>query len=166
MRKYVAYLIIFLLPLLLCACSTLFGSKEQAKKVTVMVNSTATVNPDSLGQNAPIAVTFYQLSKENAFMKANYNDLNNNSNKVLGDTLIEKTTWVIPAGTDNKKFSLTIQPGCHTLGIVAAYRDLSNKTWKTTLSCHAAHSGVNVWVNAKQLLVKKREHIDLRTIRL
>lgn len=140
---------------LLSACGLFKPNLEQPQKVTLNVQTTTDVNQDILGQAAPIALTFYQLTDQKHFSQADFSDLKTNVTKTLADTLLNQKTVVIPAGV-SEKIALTLQPGCEVLGVIAAYRDLQHKTWRTTISCGALRSGLKIQVDSHQLLLEKK----------
>lgn len=110
---------------------------------TFDVNSANYLNPDINGLASPVIVTIYQLKTAYAFSQADYQSLTTNSEKVLGDDIIDKSDFAV-APSDDFSTSFKVYPNTSYIGIVAAYRDQSSVSWHKVVKLE--HIGGSVYV--------------------
>lgn len=122
----------FLLSLLLCSLSGCAIFKKSGPTADIDISAVEYLNPNINGQASPIVVTVYQLKSPYNFKQANYHELVSNSAKALSNDLIDKTTLEVRP-SENKTISVPLSPNTNYIGIMAAYRDIENSNWHTTL---------------------------------
>ena len=95
------------------------------------MTAAADVNPDATGKSAPVAVRIYQLASTAAFEQADFFQLYNNDQAVLGaDLLGRDEVTVTPGGT--QQLVKDLKPGVTAIGVVAAFRDIQHANWRAT----------------------------------
>lgn len=91
--------------------------------------ASADANPDAGGAAAPVAVRIYQLSSTAAFNQADFFQLYNNDQAVLGaDLLGRDEVTITPGGT--QQLVKELKPGATAIGVVAAFRDIQHANWR------------------------------------
>jgi type VI secretion system protein VasD len=131
MKKNIAY---GLMLILLTACQP---------KMRLIVESAHYLNPDINGHAAPILVTVFQLKNSYTFSQANYDALLSNSSSILGDDLIDKTSFEVRPGT-HLKITENLYNNTHYIGIVAAYRNPNISSWHKMLSLKNPAQSVDI----------------------
>src|SRR5215468_9275595 len=93
------------------------------------ITAAADVNPDAGGNAAPVAVRVYQLASTAAFDQADFFQLYNNDQAVLGaDLLSRDEVTITPGGT--QQLVKDLKPGATAIGVVAAFRDIQHANWR------------------------------------
>ena len=110
------------------------------------VSSAGYLNPDINGQASPVLVTVYQLKSGYAFQQADYQSLTNNAAKVLGDDIVDKSSFeVVPSATDSQ--TIKVYPDTKYIGIVAAYRDPNSVSWHKVVPLKKAGDSISINLN-------------------
>src|SRR5262249_11320020 len=116
------------------ACAALSGcggvSAPPAPTVAALtMTAAADANPDAAGNGAPVAVRVYQLASTAAFEQADFFQLYNNEQVVLGADLVGRDEVTIaPGGT--QQLVKELKPGVTAIGVVAAFRDIQHANWR------------------------------------
>jgi type VI secretion system protein VasD len=97
----------------------------------VAIAAAADVNPDASGQPAPVAVRVYQLASTAAFERADFFDLRQNDQAVLGADMLGRDEFLITPG-GSQQLSVEMKPGAKYIGVVAAFRDIQRANWRAT----------------------------------
>lgn len=97
----------------------------------VAITAAADVNPDLGGKAAPVAVRVYQLASTAAFNKADFFQLYQNDQAVLGADLIARDEFLISPG-GSQQLHAELKPGASFIGVVAAFRDIQHANWRAT----------------------------------
>ena len=97
-------------------------------KVNIRLNGSDYLNPDLRGRPSPIVVRIYELKNAVNFTNADFFSLYNDAKSVLGDDLIAVEEMEL---SPRQRIHLRYRVSANSqyVGIVAAYRDLSNTTW-------------------------------------
>jgi type VI secretion system protein VasD len=99
--------------------------------VSLMVQTSATVNPGENGRPLPVVVRLYQLKNDGAFKAASYDLLYKDDQGALGSDLADKPTAVTLRASDQTVITLMVSHDVRFIGIVAFYRQYDNGTqWK------------------------------------
>jgi len=114
---------LLLLTVVLTGCS--------APKVKVNLSSTATLNLNNNDEALPVVVRIYQLSDNQAFEDASFEDLWKSDISVLGNTLLRKEIVVLDPASQ-QKIELERHDMARYVGIMAAFHDQSNDSWRIT----------------------------------
>jgi type VI secretion system protein VasD len=95
------------------------------------VTAAADTNPDAGGNAAPVVVRVYQLASTATFDQADFFQLYNNDQAVLGaDMLGRDEVTITPGGT--QQLVKDLKPGVTAIGVVAAFRDIQHANWRAT----------------------------------
>ncbi len=107
------------------------GSPPPPTIADVTITASADANPDVAGRGAPVAVRVYQLTSTAAFEQADFFELYQREQEVLGADLAGRDELLItPGGTQQLRKEL--RPGVNYIGVVAAFRDVQNANWRAT----------------------------------
>lgn len=131
--------------LILAACMlsgcALFG--PNVPHANIRMQSAKYLNPDINGTPSPIVVTIYELKNQFSFTQASYDALATNSASVLGSDLIDQQTIEVRPNS-YQSVTQTLSPNTKYLGIVAAYRNIDQSTWHTTVPVNANTSSMTI----------------------
>jgi len=115
--------------ILVAAC----GSPPPPPPVTTPVQltfvATAEINPDVAGHAVPVVLRYYQLGATGAFEAADYFQLHDKDAALLGQDLLDRQELPLTPGA-TRTVSFEAKPGTKAIGVVAAYRDIDNATWR------------------------------------
>jgi len=95
------------------------------------IAAAADANPDAGGKAAPVAVRVYQLAGTAAFEQADFFQLYNNDQAVLGADLLGRDEVTITPG-GSQQLVKELKPGATAIGVVAAFRDIQHANWRAT----------------------------------
>ena len=127
LRNIIQLLLLGTIVIVLAGCITMATAGKT--RATLNIQSVQYLNPNINGQASPVRLTIYQLKSPFNFRETSYQELINNSNKVLGNDLIDKQTIEI---RPNLRSSSTISLSNNTeyLGIVAGFREIDSADWQ------------------------------------
>lgn len=119
---------------IILACLTACASigKPAAKSAVATIQAQSIINPNALGQPAPLVVIFYQLKDINNFNNAEFFSLYQNPQQTLGSDYITSRQAIILPG-ETKKLTLALQPDTCFIGIVAAFQQLNSAVWQAII---------------------------------
>jgi type VI secretion system protein VasD len=143
-------LILGLLYLLVVAgCSSVSSVKAS-------MNADKRVNPDINGRPSPIVVRLYELKSLSVFNNADFFNLFEQDVALLGGELMMRDEFFFQPG-ETKLLERELQPDTRYLGVIGAYRDIENATWRrsieidvneeTTFVIEFGKSGINILKN-------------------
>lgn len=107
-------------------------SDEEGIKVDIQVMTSLNVNPNTAGNAAPIQLDFYQLSANTEFNQADFFELVQKPEDVLGDKLIQRNQHMLYPDTVTT-LQMKLDSNLKYFGVVASYRNLDSKQWRATL---------------------------------
>lgn len=90
------------------------------------------LNPDITGRPSPVTVKVYQLRSAGGFESSDFFSLYNQAATVLGADLVSATDMIVRPG-ESKKFDQEIDPKTRFVGVVAAFRDIQNASWRAVV---------------------------------
>jgi type VI secretion system protein VasD len=102
---------------------------KEPTKLLLKIEATASTNPDESGRPSPIKVRLYELKDSNNFAEADYFGLNTGDKTILGADMLGKDEFILRPG-ESRTIERTSHNQTTSLGILAAYRDLPNSTWR------------------------------------
>ncbi|ASL44492.1 hypothetical protein bAD24_I13495 [Burkholderia sp. AD24] len=122
--------------------------------VTLSLDASATVNPDSLGRPAPILVGIYDLKTTAAFTASGFAPLQDHAKASLGDDLVAFEQLILRPG-EQRTLERTGDARAHSLGVVAGYRELNRHVWRVAIALPAAAEPglLALWPSEPQRLV-------------
>jgi type VI secretion system protein VasD len=89
------------------------------------------LNPDNVGQPAPVVVRYYQLSDVEPFNHAGFYPLYDQDENTLKQTLLSRGETLVPPG-GSRTVEVELSPATRAIGIVVAFRDVRNAIWRAT----------------------------------
>jgi type VI secretion system protein VasD len=116
-------LVPFLAMALLSACASL------PAVVHVNVTAAQNLNPGPGVEANPAQVRVYLLKEASRFSNADYFQLADKEQTVLGDDLLTRNEVIIHPG-ETKQIDLRTKPGARFVGAAVAYRNIDQATWR------------------------------------
>jgi type VI secretion system protein VasD len=114
------------------------------------------VNPDATGRPSPVQVHVFQLNALSGFQEADFFKLTENGASTLGRSLLGTEQFVLKPG-QKRAWSQEVPMGTRFLGVVAAYRDLDNASWRAVVEIPPNKTtAVEGVLNAKMLTLKPK----------
>lgn len=92
----------------------------------------ADLNPDLNNRPSPLVIRLYELKTPDIFTSADFFSLYAKADEVLGTGLLDQVELIIKPG-EQRSLERTLNPETRYLGLLAAYRDLDNATWRTVI---------------------------------
>jgi type VI secretion system protein VasD len=89
-----------------------------------------TINPNRDGRASPVTVVIYHLKSAEAFMLADFFNLYQADSGVVAADLIKRIDMQVQPG-QSLELSSEFDPETTHIGILAAFRDIDNATWRT-----------------------------------
>lgn len=124
-----------LTPLILAATFGLNGcagdkpsSPENERRGALELIAHGTVN-----QGAPLKITLMQLTRQDLFLSAGYQDLQHDALNTLPDSLLTRESVYMLPGDGMRFLSLRLAPGARYLGLFAEYKDTGRQRWRIAL---------------------------------
>lgn len=115
---------------LLAGCSTL-SPYSHLTKLDLRLTASDQLNPDLNGRPSPIVVRLYELNHAVAFENADFFSLYERAKETLAPDMIAMEELELRPG-ETLELKLSVQRGSRYVGVVAAYRDLSQTVWRST----------------------------------
>lgn len=117
--------------LMLTGCSTL-SPYSHLTKLNLKLTASGQLNPDLNGRPSPIVVRLYELKHAVAFENADFFSLYERAKESLAPDMVATEELELRPG-ETVELKLSVQQGSRYVGVVAAYRDLSQGSWRYTL---------------------------------
>jgi len=121
--------------LLLVGCSTLSPYSSQTK-LQLTLQSSEYLNLDINGRASPLVLRLYELKHPAAFESTDFFSLYERGKEVLGPDLVNSEELELRPG-QNLELKLTVGPDSRYVGLLAAYRDLSDTRWRYVIGVRA-----------------------------
>jgi type VI secretion system protein VasD len=97
----------------------------------ISIAASADANPDAAGRGAPVAVRVYQLTSTAAFQQADFFELYQRDQEILGADLAGRDELLVTPG-GMQQLRKELRPGVNYIGVIAAFRDIQNANWRAT----------------------------------
>ena len=95
----------------------------------VRINATDRINPDARDRASPVVVRLYELVVRDTFQNADFYELYDNPEKVLGDKLVSVREIVLKPEQQWEK-SLDLDGRTRYLGMLGAFRQIEKADWR------------------------------------
>ncbi len=128
------------LLLLLSGCA-----QNTTPQAVFSLNTAKYLNPDSSGRASPLVIDIYQLTRVDAFKKANFKPLNEQAADVLGAALLDRDSVELKPD-ESRTLHETITKGSRFLGITAGYRNIEQAHWRAIVALPKAYKAINITV--------------------
>jgi type VI secretion system protein VasD len=129
---------------------------SSVSSVKASMNADKNVNPDINGRPSPIVARLYELKSLSVFNNADFFNLFEQDVALLGDELLMRDELHFQPG-ESKLLERELQPDTRYLGVIGAYRDIENATWRRTIEIDVndetafviefGESGINILKN-------------------
>ena len=127
---------------------TIAAAPDAKIKAVMTLTASADINPDANGRPSPIVVRVYQLRTDEAFTKAEFFDLFDDEQKVLGEGRISSNEYLL-APMERRPIEITVAGETRFVGAIAAFRDIRNAQWRGIVA--APRNGLTVSVERARL---------------
>jgi type VI secretion system protein VasD len=117
------------LALIFLFASGCASSPEKTDKARMTISALPAVNPDANGRPSPIVVRVYQLKAEDKFSDADFFELFDDDQKVLGADILGREEVTLSPGED-REVEYAVKRDAKFVGVMAAYRDIRNSQWR------------------------------------
>ncbi|MCG7954839.1 MAG: type VI secretion system lipoprotein TssJ [Candidatus Thiodiazotropha endolucinida] len=105
---------------------------SSVSSVKASLNADMGVNPDINGRPSPIVARIYELKSLSVFNNADFFNLFEQDVALLGDEMLMRDELHFQPG-ESKLLERELQPDTRYLGVIGAYRDIENATWRRTI---------------------------------
>jgi type VI secretion system protein VasD len=129
----VAGVVLALLLLGVAGCKSKPPPPKPPPKTVITVSAGAAVNPDANGRPSPIVVRLYRLNSDVAFKGADFFPLFDDDKRVLAAELVARDEYELAPG-ESKSQELVLPPEVRFVGVVAAFRDIRNSSWRAIVA--------------------------------
>lgn len=104
-------------------------------KLDLSLSGSERLNPDLNGRPSPIVVRLYELKHPVAFENADFFSLYQTPKQTLSPDLVITEELELRPG-EARELKLFTQPGSRYVGVLAAYRDLPETSWRLVIPLH------------------------------
>lgn len=125
-RPWLAILTVFILLIASCA-------GERPPSAEFQISASSDLNPDANDRPSPIVLKIFALRSADAFNNARFFELYENATNTLGVDLLNQVEFQILPGDQRESVELTFDLEARWLGLLAAYRDLDNSVWRSSV---------------------------------
>lgn len=116
----------------LSGCASLSPYSDMTK-LDLRLQASETLNPDLHGRPSPIVVRLLELKNPSSFNNSDFFSLYQRPKESLMPDLISFEELEVRPG-EQRDLKLSVQPGSRYVGVIAAYRDLPEATWRYVVS--------------------------------
>ena len=117
--------------MLIAGCSSL-SPYSQVTKVNLKLTASDQLNPDLNGRPSPIVVRLFELKHPVSFENADFFSLYERAKETLAPDMVASEEMELRPG-ETLELKLSVGEGSRYVGVLAAYRDLSDAQWRYTL---------------------------------
>lgn len=122
--------------MLMTGCSAL-SPFSTLTKLDLSLHASPQVNPDLNGRPSPVVIRLFELKHPVAFENADFFSLYERPRQTLPEDLVAIEELELRPG-ESVELKLHMEKGSRYVGILAAYRDLSETRWRYTLPITAS----------------------------
>ncbi|MCU7802561.1 MAG: type VI secretion system lipoprotein TssJ [Candidatus Thiodiazotropha sp. (ex Lucinoma annulata)] len=105
---------------------------SSVSSVKVSMNADNSVNPDINGRPSPIVARIYELKSLSVFNNADFFNLFEQDVALLGEEMLMRDELHFQPG-EVKTLTRDLQPDTRFVGVIGAYRDIENATWRRSI---------------------------------
>ncbi|MEW8105957.1 MAG: type VI secretion system lipoprotein TssJ [Candidatus Thiodiazotropha endolucinida] len=105
---------------------------SSVSSVTVTMSAAQRVNPDINDRPSPIVARIYELKSLSVFNNADFFNLFEQDVALLGDEMLMRDELHFQPG-EVKLMERELQPDTRYVGVIGAYRDIENATWRRSI---------------------------------
>ena len=134
MRRLISLSLLSLLAVL-GGCSSL-SPYSDVTKLDLKLQASEDLNPDLHGRPSPIVVRLLELKNPSSFSNSDFFSLYQRPKESLMPDLVSFEELEVRPG-EERELKLSVQPGSRYVGVIAAYRDLPEASWRFVVSLQA-----------------------------
>ncbi|MES9825581.1 MAG: type VI secretion system lipoprotein TssJ [Candidatus Thiodiazotropha endolucinida] len=105
---------------------------SSVSSVAVTMSAAQSVNPDINDRPSPIVARIYELKSLSVFNNADFFNLFEQDVALLGDEMLIRDELHFQPG-EVKLMERELQPDTRYVGVIGAYRDIENATWRRSI---------------------------------
>ena len=120
--------IVAIFSLLIAGCAG-----ERPPSAEIQISASSNLNPDANGRPSPLVLKIFALRSTDGFNNARFFELYDNPDDTLGLDLLNQVEFQILPGDAREMIELTFDPAARFVGLLAAYRDLDNSVWRSSV---------------------------------
>ncbi|PHN32185.1 type VI secretion system lipoprotein TssJ [Pseudomonas sp. ICMP 460] len=117
--------------LLMAGCSSL-SPYSHITKLNLKLTASDQLNPDLNGRPSPIVVRLFELKHPVSFENADFFSLYERAKETLTPDMVASEEMELRPG-ETVELKLSVEEGSRYVGVLAAYRDLSDTQWRYTV---------------------------------
>ncbi len=121
--------------LALAGCSAL-SPYSSMTKLDLSLSGSDQLNPDLNGRPSPIVLRLIELKHPVAFQSADFFSLYQRPKEALAPDLVTQEELELRPG-EQRQLKLSVEPGSRYVGVLAAYRDLPETSWRYVIPLQA-----------------------------
>ena len=127
----------FIRSLIILSIIFLYGCSASPTIINVTLNASPEVNPDLSERPSPIVVRVYELKSLGTFEAADFYNLFDNPEAILGAALVSSVQFHLNPG-ETQRYNQTTSPETNYIAVTAAYRKLDHAVWRDHIIMPAA----------------------------
>lgn len=131
MRRLISLSLLSLLAVL-GGCSSL-SPYSDTTKLDLTLQASEDLNPDLHGRPSPIVVRLLELKNPSSFSNSDFFSLYQRPKESLMPDLVSFEELEVRPG-EARELKLSVRPGSRYVGVIAAYRDLPEASWRFVVS--------------------------------
>lgn len=116
---------------LMAGCASL-SPYSHVTKLNLKLTASDRLNPDLNGRPSPIVVRLFELKHPVSFENADFFSLYERAREALAPDMVASEEMELRPG-ETVELKLSVEEGSRYVGVLAAYRDLSDTRWRHTL---------------------------------
>lgn len=116
---------------LMAGCASL-SPYSHVTKLNLKLTASDRLNPDLNGRPSPIVVRLFELKHPVSFENADFFSLYERAREALAPDMVASEEMELRPG-ETVELKLSVEEGSRYVGVLAAYRDLSDTRWRYTL---------------------------------
>ena len=120
--------------------------------VTGSIQGASELNPSVSQRPSPLLLRVYELKSPTAFNQADFMALYQADQATLGADLVAREEFMLAPG-EIRPYRKTLAPETRFIGVVAAYRNLEQATWRTIVPVIKAGQAQKLVIRADSLAV-------------
>lgn len=117
---------------ILSGCATKGAPAPDPSSIDAHLNAGDQLNHDVNGRPSPMVTRIYELKSLSIFDSTDFFTLYERDIAVLGGELLARDEILFQPGEKNK-LSRNLNPDTRFIGIIGAYRDIENATWRKSI---------------------------------
>ena len=163
--KFKVCLLIFLVSFVLAGCTSMnhqvgeMLNLDTDLKLEFVVDEQ--INPDEQNTSSPVFVRFYELTSSSAFSQADFIDLYERDEEVLGDTFISKQELKRLVPNTFRKETFVLSKETRFVGLFAEfydYDDAQSKVVFEVTSSNVIRNSVGVQISGNKMMLVNIKH--------